>query len=102
MTSEKHRYFLELKASTEEHLSRMEENERRREQALAMIVRLRDWLHQEGLESKVSTVCPTLFGQVQITCAADVLRRLREEDDMPIVAVRQGEIHGQRAIVRQC
>jgi len=97
MTKEHFHYFIELQSESAAALSRIEENNLRRAKALETINRLRDWLHTQGLEDKVSTMSPTMFGQVHITCASDVMNRIRNNDFVPIVTVRQGNMRNYRA-----
>lgn len=97
MAKEQFHYFIELQSESAAALSRIEENNLRRAKALEAIDRLRDWLHQEGLEDKVSTLSPTMFGQVHITCAADVIKRIRDEESVAIATVRQGNLRSYRA-----
>ncbi|MDD3288951.1 MAG: hypothetical protein PHX43_08135, partial [Alphaproteobacteria bacterium] len=85
MVNEKFRYFIELGLETTTPSSRREEQEIRREKALQVVQKLRDWLHEQGLENKVATISPTAFGQVQITCAADVMQKIRDDEEMNIV-----------------
>lgn len=92
MSEEKYRYFIELLADLNEPCSRAEANERRHSQALETITQLRDWLHDNGLEEKVGLLSPTTFGQVQITCEAQVMDKIREEEALPIAAIRQGSL----------
>jgi hypothetical protein len=35
----------------------------------------------------------TLFGQIQITCESDVIKRIRHEDVVDIASIRQGTMY---------
>lgn len=97
MMKEHFHYFIELQSESAAALSRMEENDLQRRKALETINHLKDWLHKQGLEDRVSTLRTTVFGQVHITCAADVMQRIRDTDTVSIVAVRQGALRSHRA-----
>lgn len=74
-------------------MSRRREDEIRREQAANFITTIYAWLKDNALDSKVSAVALTAFGQVQITCEADVISRLSDENEMSIAAIRPGALY---------
>jgi len=81
-----HRFFIELQAQGS--VPRHSEDATRREHALRFITSIYDWLKQHALADKVSAMDVTAFGQIRITCDADVISRIRGEDDLHIAAIR--------------
>ncbi len=90
MTEEKNRYFIELQMDGECDIPRNREAEIRRALAAQFIDQLSVWLHAEELNGKVASMAITALGQVQITCAQDIISRLRDDDKLHIAAIRQG------------
>jgi hypothetical protein len=96
-----HRYFIELHPALPARVSRGAEREARRRAALDFIAGLQSWLHATGNENKVGHVDVTLFGQVLITCEADVIDRVREQDILNVAAIRQAATLDQLSLARQ-
>jgi hypothetical protein len=90
MPSPQYRYFIELQPRDGVTLPRSIEAESRRTAALGFLTTVRDWLKQQDLSEKVSALTVTLFGQIQITCEADVIKRIRHDDIVDIASIRQG------------
>lgn len=90
MSHEKHRYFIELQPNEGIPPTRSRETELRRELAASFIELISQWLQEQELGNKVSTMAITALGQVQITCEADVIHQMRNQDDLNIAAIRQG------------
>ncbi|MDD3028916.1 MAG: hypothetical protein PHS57_01350 [Alphaproteobacteria bacterium] len=88
MHEDTHRYFIELQMAGNEDLPRRKEAEVRRAQAEAFVGHVSRWLQEEDLKDKVASIAITALGQVLITCEEDIISRLREDDMMPIAAIR--------------
>jgi hypothetical protein len=56
---------------------------------LIFITSIYDWLKTHALNDKVSKMDVTAFGQVRITCEADIINRLRDDEIVPIAAIRR-------------
>ncbi len=84
------RYFIELQPQAVEVVPRSRENEARRSLAHDFILMMRDWLKENDLSRKVSTLNVTMFGQVQITCEPAVINLIRNQDVINVAAIRQG------------
>ena len=89
MTRDQNRYFIELLPEGEP-VPRNLEAEKRREQAAHFVAALHNWLHEKNLNDKVSAMAITALGQVQITCEADIISRIRHQEEPNIAAIRQG------------
>jgi len=70
-------------------MPRVREQEIRRRAALEFVRGVRAWLEESGYGPKVTNMDITLFGQVLITCEADVIDMVREQDVLSIAAIRQ-------------
>ena len=90
MQSHHRRYFIELQPDGQPAVHRNRETEVRREQAVQFISTIYNWLRNHDLYDKVSGMDVTAFGQVRITCEADVINRIRAEDELSIAAIRPG------------
>lgn len=90
MQSHHRRYFIELQPDGTPAVPRNREAEARREQAVSFIATIYGWLRDHHLYDKVSGMDVTAFGQVRITCEADVINRIRGEDELSIAAIRPG------------
>ena len=73
MNSEQHRYFIELMPESGDPLPRWRETEARRQQAALFVETFGEWLKEQELDTKVSTLAITALGQVQITCEAEII-----------------------------
>ncbi|MDX2028417.1 MAG: hypothetical protein SFW62_07255 [Alphaproteobacteria bacterium] len=93
MQSDQHRYFIELQPAAGATVPRNREDEIRREQAAHFITAIYAWLKNNALGDKVSAVAMTAFGQVQITCEADVISRLSDEEELQIAAIRPSALY---------
>lgn len=93
MKRDHHRYFIELQPETAPPVPRNREAETRREQALLFIAAIYNWLKNHDLGDKVSDMDVTAFGQVRITCDAEVINRMRNEDALSIAAIRPGAMY---------
>jgi hypothetical protein len=93
MTNEHHRYFIELQPKDGAPVPRHQEYESRRSQAADYIAHIGDWLRREALENKVLSMAITALGQVQITCDAEIINHLRDEDEAAIVAIRNSAMY---------
>ncbi len=87
MYSDHHRYFIELQPQGD--VPRHSEDATRREQALRFVTSIYGWLKHHELDDKVSKMDVTAFGQVRITCEADVISRMRGEGELHIVTIRR-------------
>lgn len=94
MSHERFRYFIELQPDVEPDATRARETELRRAIASEFVLFLREWLDDNDLESSVGAVDVTAFGQIHITCTADVIRRIREENLTDIAAIRPTALIG--------
>jgi hypothetical protein len=90
MSKEKHRYFIELYPESTLSPPRWREAEIRREQALAFIMEIGEWLKREALDTKVSDMVVTVLGQVQIVCEADIITQIRNAREPDIAMIRSG------------
>ena len=90
MTTPHYRYFIELQSGESANLPRAHETEQRRRTALSFLENMRNWLKEKDLDEKVSALNVTMFGQIQITCEADVITRIRNQENVDIAAIRQG------------
>lgn len=84
------RYFIELQLEDIAALPRYRETELRREKAAHFISMIATWLKEKELDDKVAAMAITALGQVQITCAADVINEIRKDDEMNVATIRQG------------
>jgi hypothetical protein len=85
-----YRYFIELQPRDGTHASRAFEAEAQRQAASGFIETMREWLREKDLADKVSALGVTMFGQIQITCEATVIKLIRNQDVVDIAAIRQG------------
>ncbi|MGE3624094.1 MAG: hypothetical protein AB7H77_09545 [Bdellovibrionales bacterium] len=92
MPNPHYRYFIELQPRSDVRLPRAAETEGRRETARGFVETMRGWLKEKNLGEKVSALNITLFGQIQITCEASVIRLIRDEEAAAIAAIRQGAL----------
>lgn len=69
--------------------SRAAADEMRRRAALDFIQSFRNWLQENRLDKKVSTLDVTPFGYIHITCEPDIIERARTQDRLNITAIRQ-------------
>ena len=92
MTSHKNHYFIELQSDKTEPVPRYRETELRRELAAQFVEVIGEWLKEQDLDDQVSDIAITALGQVQITCEANVINQIRNQDVMEIAAVRQGSM----------
>jgi hypothetical protein len=93
MNRDHHRYFIELQPDGQAPVPRNREAETRREQALLFIAAIYDWLKNHDLDTKVSAMDVTAFGQIRITCDAEIINRIRDEDALSIAAIRPGAMY---------
>ncbi len=89
MPEEKNRYFIELQMDGVLEIPRNREAEMRRAQAAQFVDQIAEWLHEQDLDSKVASMAITALGQVQITCADDVINRIRDDESLQIATIRQ-------------
>ncbi len=87
MREDKRHYFIELQMEAIE-VPRNREAALRRAQALLFVGQIKDWIDQESLEEKVSSMAVTAMGQVLITCEKDIIARLRSDESLNIAAIR--------------
>jgi hypothetical protein len=91
MTNPHGRYFIELQPRAgEENAPRSRETEIRRRMALDFLTTIKEWLQDNDLGEKVSTLSVTAFGQIQITCEPSVINLIRNQDVVNIAAIRPG------------
>ena len=90
MSSQKNRYFIEVQSNDPTPVPRNKETEQRRALAAQFVHIIGDMLREEELDNKVASMAITALGQVQITCEASVMSRIRDQDRMEIASVRQG------------
>ena len=90
MSTDLHRYFIELHPKSGTAVPRHQESASRREQAADYILHISAWLRREDMESKVASMAITALGQVQIICDAEIISQLRHEDETHIAAIRNG------------
>jgi hypothetical protein len=88
MAQDKNRYFIELQMESNE-VPRNREAEIRRAQAAQFIDQIANWLHEQELNDKVTSMAITALGQVQITCEQDIISRLRNDEKLNIATIRQ-------------
>ena len=82
------RFFIELQMD-EKTVPRNREAELRRAQAAQFIEQCALWLHEQELNKDVSMAI-TALGQVQITCAPDIIDHLNSRETTPhIAAIRR-------------
>jgi len=91
--SDHHRYFIELQPDGVDPVPRHREDALRRQQAFQFIASIYDWLKQNALDNKVSDLDVTAFGQVRITCEADVIARIGGEEDLHIASIRPSAMY---------
>jgi hypothetical protein len=89
MCGELKRYFIELQAQEGGEVPRHRETAARRALAAQFLEVVGEWLRQNELGDKVSTMAITALGQVQITCEADVINQIRNHEDLNVAAIRQ-------------
>ena len=83
------RFFIELQMDDRE-VPRNREAEIRRAQATQFIEQFASWLREQELNKDVS-MAVTALGQVQITCAPDIIDHLHNRETQPhIAAIRRG------------
>ena len=92
MYKDTYRFFIELQMDRE-NVPRNREAEIRRAQASQFIEQLSIWLHEQELNKDVSMAI-TALGQIQITCAPDIIDQLNttyseREPRHPIAAIRR-------------
>lgn len=92
MCGELNRYFIELQPADGTAVPRYRETELRRALAAQFLETVGDWLRENALIDKVSTMAITALGQVQITCEADVINHIRSHDDLNVAAIRQSSM----------
>lgn len=90
MKNPHYRYFIELQSPEGEPVPRLREAETRRAVAKGFIASMQKWLEEKNLGEKVSALGVTMFGQIQITCDSAIIKLLREQEDVDIVAIRHG------------
>jgi hypothetical protein len=93
MNRDHRRYFIELQPEGATPVPRNREAETRREQATLFVETVYGWLRSHDLDDKVSEMDVTMFGQVQITCEAEIINRIRDEDALSIAAIRPGALY---------
>lgn len=86
---EQNRYFIELQPEISD-LPRAEETVQRRAQAIRFMHSIQQWLAAQNMSSLVSRVAVTAFGQIHITCAAEVIQTIRSTREPAIAAIRSG------------
>lgn len=74
----------------EDPIPRNREAEIRRAQAADFIDQISQWLEQQELNDKVTSMAITALGQVQITCEQDIIKRLQNDETLNIAAIRPG------------
>ena len=102
MQQDQFRFFIEFQSPITDPQPRALEDANRRAAAAVAIENLRVWLRENGLERKVSTMGTTMFGQVQITCAPEVIQQIRNFETLPIIAIRNAAGLSQWQDVRYC
>ncbi len=50
-------------------------------------------MQNHDLGDKVSDMDITAFGQVRITCEAEIINRMRDEDELSIACIRPGAMY---------
>lgn len=90
--NELNRYFIELQPAGGPPVPRAKETEQRRRQAEHFIASIADWLRNHAMEDRVTALTVTALGQVQITCPADVINHIRDENDQDIANIRPGAV----------
>jgi hypothetical protein len=88
MPQDKNHYFIELQMDQVE-VPRNREAEIRRAQAAQFIDQISLWLHEQELNTKVTSMAITALGQVQITCEQDVISLMRNDENLNIATIRQ-------------
>jgi hypothetical protein len=86
----KYRYFIELHMGSQDAVPRNREAEIRRAQAALFISQIAQWLEEEALDDKVTSMAITALGQVQITCEQDVIARMQQDESLHIATIRSG------------
>jgi len=88
MNKDSCRFFIELQMDDKE-VPRKREAEIRRAQATQFIEQFALWLREQELNNDVS-MAVTALGQVQITCAPDIIDHLNNRETQPhIAAIRR-------------
>ena len=90
MQTNLYRYFIQLQPVSDGYLPRPRFLELQRQQADDFILCLRQWLADHDLQDQVASLTATLFGQIQITCTADVMQRVRQRELQQILAIQSG------------
>jgi hypothetical protein len=91
MLEDKYRYFIELHMEGRDAIPRRCEAEVRRAQATQFVSHISQWLQQEELKDKVSSIAVTALGQVLITCEEDIISRIRDDGTLNVAAIRAGK-----------
>ncbi len=91
MVAEKKRYFIELQQEGSP-VPRSMEAAQKRAQAAHFIASIHDWLTENELNDKVSTMAITAMGQVLITCEADVIQLIHQQEETSIATIRHGSM----------
>ena len=86
MMGERSRYFITLRQDSFCDLTRREETLACRRQAEVFVSAFNAWLRTSGFDNKAVSLTVTAFGQVLMTCGADVMRSLREKDPQDLTA----------------
>lgn len=89
MCGELNRYFIELQLDGAAPVPRSRETALRRASAAQFLQKIGAWLEQHDLHDKVAAMAITALGQVQITCEAEIINHIRDEDALNIAAIRQ-------------
>jgi hypothetical protein len=92
MCGELNRYFIELQPADGMAVPRHRETESRRALAAQFLETVGGWLREHALIDKVSTMAITALGQVQITCEADVINHIRNDEELNIATIRQSSM----------
>ncbi len=90
MLPDTHRYFIELHMDAGYEVPRNREAEVRRAQAEQFIGQISQWLREQELNDRVASIAVTALGQVQITCAQDIIGRMRNDENLNIADIRSG------------
>jgi len=93
MQNPHYRYFIEIQPRDGAQVPRAFESEARRAAASSFVETMREWLREKNLADKVSMLGITMFGQIQITCEAVVIKLIRNQDVVDIAAIRQGALY---------
>ncbi|MFA4994394.1 MAG: hypothetical protein WC521_03725 [Bdellovibrionales bacterium] len=90
MREDKRRYFIELQMEGGRPVPRKLEAQIRRVQAEQFVGQISKWLLEQELNDRVASIAITALGQVLITCEQDIIVKIREDENLNIVAVRSG------------